>query len=259
MLDARRCSGFPGGRTGERSGRVSHGLVRERRRVQVRGNGRRLVADVPKMTVNLSLTARCRSRQENLVPLRKDRAVTFSDMAQVLQARILADLKAGEVTDAPRNRPDEPRGVGALEAHIATLEKALVKAEAMGEQRRREAESAARRVEALELKIATLADSLTKAQAASEQRCQEVERSARRVEALEANIAALEETVTKAEAMGEQRRQEAQVATKRANDLVAEVVEMTSELAEMSRRMAEQTAAMDKMRAEIEEFRSRSW
>ena len=259
MSDARRRSGFPGARPG--SAAAASVTVWSGKGDELKSEAM-VVAWSPtfrKMTVNLSLTARWRSRQENLVPLQKDGAVTFSDMAQVLQARILADLKAGEVTDAPRNRPDEPRGVGALEALIATLEKALAKAEAMGEQRRHEAESAAKRVEALELKIATLADALTKAQAASEQRCQEVERSARRVEALEANIAVLEETVTKAEAMGEQRRQEAQVATKRANDLVAEVVEMTSELAEMSRRMAEQTAAMDKMRAEIEEFRSRSW
>jgi len=241
----------------DRLGSTGAASVRERRRAQVRGNGRRLVAKVQKKIVNLSLTARWRSRQESRSRYRRMERLAFSDMAQVLQARILADLKAGQVT--PRNRPDEPRGVGALEAYIATLEKALAKAEAMGEERRHEAESAAERVEALELKNARLANSLTEAQAASEQRCQEVERSARRVEALEANIAALEETVTKAEAMGEQRRQEAQVATKRANDLVAEVVEMTSELAEMSRRMTEQTAAMDKMRAEIEEFRSRSW
>jgi hypothetical protein len=69
----------------------------------------------------------------------------------------------------------------------------------------------------------------------------------------------LEQAVTKAEALGEQRRQEAATAAKRADDLVAELVEMTSELVDMSKRMAEQTAATDKVRAEFDDFRSRSW
>jgi chromosome segregation ATPase len=139
--------------------------------------------------------------------------LTYPDLAQALQARILANLKAGKGADTPRNRPDEPRGVGDLEAYIATLEKAVAKADALGEQRRQEAERAAKQVKDLEAKIATL-----------------------------------EEAITKAEAVVEQRRQEARAETKRANDLVAELVEMTSELVEMSKRMAEQTAAMDKMR-----------
>ena len=42
--------------------------------------------------------------------------------------------------------------MGAREAHIATLAEALAKAEAIGEQRRHEAESAAKRIEALEAK-----------------------------------------------------------------------------------------------------------
>jgi DNA repair exonuclease SbcCD ATPase subunit len=140
----------------------------------------------------------------------------YRDLAEALQARILADLKAGQVGHTPRNRPDpdECRGVDALEHHIATLEEAMAKAEALGERRRQEAETAAKRVGALEVHIATL-----------------------------------EEAVAKAEALGEQRRREAQAAAKRADDLVAELVEMTSELVEMSKRMAEQTAATDKLRA----------
>jgi hypothetical protein len=60
---------------------------------------------------------------------------------------MLADLKAGQFDHPPRNRPapDECRRVKALEAHIATLEEAVAKAEALGEQRRREAETAAKR------------------------------------------------------------------------------------------------------------------
>ncbi len=138
------------------------------------------------------------------------------DLAEALQARILADLKARQVGHTPRNRPDpdECGRVEALEAHIATLEEAMAKAEALGERRRQEAETAATRMGALE-----------------------------------AHIARLEEAVAKAEALAEQRRHEATTAAKRADDLVAELVEMTSELVEMSKRMAEQTAAMDELRA----------
>ena len=51
----------------------------------------------------------------------------------------------------------------------------------------------------------------------------------------EANVAALQEAITEAEAIAEQRRQEAKVAAKRADDLLAELFEMTSEHVEMSR------------------------
>jgi transcription elongation GreA/GreB family factor len=56
----------------------------------------------------------------------------------------------------PGDRPGDPRRVEALEAQIAAMEKAVADAEALGERRRQEAESAARRVEALEAQIATL-------------------------------------------------------------------------------------------------------
>jgi DNA-binding protein H-NS len=119
--------------------------------------------------------------------------LTYPDLAQALQARILADLKAGTMADTPRNRPfpDGRHKVGALEAHIATLEKAVAKAEALGEQRRQEAETAAQRVEALEAHIATLEQAVTKAEALGEQRRQEAATAAKWVEALEANIATL--------------------------------------------------------------------
>jgi hypothetical protein len=73
--------------------------------------------------------------------------LSYPDLAEALQARMLADLKAGQFDHPPRNRPapDECRRVKALEAHIATLEEAVAKAEALGEQRRREAETAAKR------------------------------------------------------------------------------------------------------------------
>jgi DNA repair exonuclease SbcCD ATPase subunit len=147
-----------------------------------------------------------------------------SDIAQALQARILANLKAGKVTDMPGHRPGDPCGAGALEVHIAALEKAVADAEALGEQRRQQAENAAKRIEALE-----------------------------------ARIAGFEEVVAKAEAEAEARRQEAEAATERANNLMAELVEMTGELVEMSQRLSEQTTAMEKMRADFEGAPSPTW
>ena len=148
--------------------------------------------------------------------------MTYPDLAEALQARILVDQIAEKDAHTPCKRP-EPNERRALETHIATLEKAVAKAEALGEQRRQEAQTAAKRVEALEVHIATL-----------------------------------EEAVTKADALGEQRRQEAQLAAKRVEGLVAALVEMTSELVEMSKRIAEQTATTDKLRAEFDDYRSRS-
>jgi len=159
-----------------------------------------------------------------------DIALPYPDFAEALQARIRADLKAEEVGHPLRSCPDpaERRTVGMLEAKIAALEDALAKAEALGEQRRQEAETAK-------------------------------ETAKKRVTALEAQIAELEEAVAKAEAQGEQWRREARTTAKRADDLVAELVELTSELVEMSKRIAEQTAATDKVRAEFDDYRSRSW
>jgi hypothetical protein len=61
--------------------------------------------------------------------------VPYPDLTEALQARILADLKAEKVGPAPSNRwdPAESHRVGALEAHIATLEEAMAKAEALAE------------------------------------------------------------------------------------------------------------------------------
>jgi chromosome segregation ATPase len=77
--------------------------------------------------------------------------LTYPDLAEALQARIYADLEAEKVAHAPRNRPDpdERRRVEALEAHIATLQEAVAKTEAVGEQRRQEAETAVKRADAL--------------------------------------------------------------------------------------------------------------
>jgi chromosome segregation ATPase len=73
------------------------------------------------------------------------------------KARILVDLEAEKAAHTPRRRPDkhldehpdERRTFDALEAHIATLKEAVVKAEAVGEQHRQEAEVASKRVDHL--------------------------------------------------------------------------------------------------------------
>jgi len=149
----------------------------------------------------------------------------YPDLTEALQARILADQKAEKVDQGPCNRgdPDEGGRVEALEARIATLEEAVAKAEAL-----------------------------------ADQRCHEADTAAKRIEVLETHIATMKEVVAKAETLAEQRRREAETSAKRADDLVAEVIEMTSEFVEMSKRMAEQTAAMDKLRAEFCDSRSRS-
>jgi chromosome segregation ATPase len=126
-----------------------------------------------------------------------------SDIAEFLQARIVADLKAELAAHTPGERPhpDERPRIAALEAQIATLVEAVASARTLGEQRRQEAEAAAKRVEALE-----------------------------------AHIVTLEKAVAEAEALGERRRQEAEIAIKRADHLVAELVDITSELVGMSKR-----------------------
>jgi chromosome segregation ATPase len=167
------------------------------------------------------------------------------DLAQTLQNRIIAGLKAGRVDSEPLkqlHRPDGHHSLGDLEVYIATLEKAVAEAEVLSERWRQEAETAVKRVEPLEANIAALEKALAEAEVLSERWRQEAETAVKRVETLDANITELEEAVTKAEAVAEQQRQDAKVATKRADDLVAELFEVTSEHIEMSTRIAEQAA-----------------
>jgi chromosome segregation ATPase len=138
--------------------------------------------------------------------------VTGPDFAEALQARICANLEAEKIAHTPSNRrdADERRRVDILEVHIAALEEAVAAAEVLGEHRRQEAETAAKKIAELE-----------------------------------AHIATLKEAIAKAEALGEQQRQEVQTSAKQADHLVAELIEMTGELVEMSKQIREQTAAAD--------------
>jgi len=143
--------------------------------------------------------------------------VTYPDFAEALQARICADLEAEKIAHTPRKRREVDEGLA------AALEEAVAKAEVLGEQRRQEAETAAKKIAELEARIATL-----------------------------------QQIIVKTEAIGEQQRQELQTAAKRVDHLVVELVEITGEFVEMSKRVTEQTAAMDKLRAELDYYRPRS-
>jgi hypothetical protein len=125
-----------------------------------------------------------------IIETEEDGAVTYADLAQILQNRIIAGLRAGRVASDSLKQPQRPD----LEVYVAALEKAVAEAEVRSERWRQEADAAVKRVASLE-----------------------------------ANVAALQEAITEAEAIAEQRRQEAKVAAKRADDLLAELFEMTSE------------------------------
>ena len=103
--------------------------------------------------------------------------MTYYDFAQALQARICTDLEAEKLAHTPSKRPnwDERRRVESMEAQIVALEEALATAEVRAEQRRQEAEFAAKRIGALEAHIATLQEAVAKAEALSEQQRQEAQ------------------------------------------------------------------------------------
>ena len=70
--------------------------------------------------------------------------VTYPDLAEVLQARIRANLEAGKIAHTPPGG-DERLRIDILQPHIAALEEAA-EAEVLGEQRRQEGEQAAKKI-----------------------------------------------------------------------------------------------------------------
>lgn len=163
----------------------------------------------------------------------EDDALTYPDLAQTLQNRIIASVKAGNVPRHPVQLPDRD---GNQEVYIATLEKAFAEAQALSEGWRQEAETTVKRVEGLEANLAALEKAIAEAEALTEKWRDEAATVTKRVEALEANIAALEGAVTEAQAEAEKHRQDAKLAAKRVDDLVAELFELTSEHVEISTR-----------------------
>ena len=126
--------------------------------------------------------------------------MVIADRAQILQNRIIAGLKSGEGGLGSLKQPQRPD----LEVYVAALEKAVSEAEVRSERWRQETDAAVKRVAARQHWLP-----------------------------------GTQEAITEAEAIAEQRRQEANVAAKRADDLLAELFEMTSEHVEMSRWIAE--------------------
>ena len=92
-----------------------------------------------------------------------------------------------------------------MEADIDTLKEAVTKAQALAEERRQEAETAARQVEALEAQLDILKNAVANAEAPGVRRRQEAETAAKRVEVLEALIAQVAIGIRLAIIMGEGR------------------------------------------------------
>jgi chromosome segregation ATPase len=144
--------------------------------------------------------------------------LAYPDLAEALQARLQSNLEPEAIA------VDERARIQLLEAHIATLEATLAKAEALGEQRRQEAETATNR--AMDL---------------------------------EAHIATLEVALANAESLCEQRQQEVTIAAKRVDELVGELFKASNELVDMSKLISQQTALTNRVRAEFDDYRSQSW
>jgi chromosome segregation ATPase len=150
----------------------------------------------------------------------KVQLMTYPDFAEVLQARISADLQAEKIACTSRKDVDEGCSLDRGTVDIAALEESVVQAEVHAEQPR-----------------------------------QEVERAAKKIAELECQITTLQEAIAKGEALREQQVQEVQHSAKRADHLVAELIEMTGEFVEMSKQIREQTAAIDKQRAELDDYK----
>jgi chromosome segregation ATPase len=114
-------------------------------------------------------------------------------------------------------------------------------------------------VELLQAHIATLEAALAKAEEIGKHREHEVELVTSRVADLQAHIATLETALANADMAGTHWQREAELGANRVNDLVAELFKVTSELVEMSKRMAQQTALTDKLKADLDEHRLQSW
>jgi hypothetical protein len=102
------------------------------------------------------------------------------DLAEALQARLCSNR------DAEQAAADERSRVEGLEAHVTALETAVVRTEALSNQRQHEAETALKRVRALKAYIATREVAVAKADADSRQRQHEAETAAKRVGVLAA-------------------------------------------------------------------------
>jgi len=149
--------------------------------------------------------------------------VTYPDFAEVLQARISADLEAEKIACTSRKDMDQGRSFDTVPANTVALEESVAQAEVHAEQQRQESERAAKKITELECQIATLQEMITNGEALREQQVEKVQNSANT-----------------------------------ADHLVAELIEMTGEFVGMSKQIREQTAAIDKLREELDAYKRES-
>lgn len=124
--------------------------------------------------------------------------MTCPDFAEALQARLLSQREADRRSLRRLSGSDERGWVKALKAYIATLEDAVANAEALGE-RGQEAGITTKRLEAMEARIATLQKAVTTARNESETAARRLEALVARIAILEnavANAEALGGTTT---------------------------------------------------------------
>jgi hypothetical protein len=94
----------------------------------------------------------------------------------------------------------------------------------------------------LETKLAALEQAVKEREVRSEQWREQAETAAEIVASLQTTVAALKQDLTEAKTVAERWRHEAKDATKRANDLLAELYELTCEHVEMVTLRAGQSA-----------------
>jgi chromosome segregation ATPase len=162
----------------------------------------------------------------------EDGALTCPDIAEILQNQIFAALKSRKVAS---ELPD-------FDLYMDALEKIAAEAEVRSERWRKEAEAELKRAESLETKVAALEQAVKEGEVRSEQWREQAETAAEIVASLQTNVAALKEDLTEAKTIAERWRHEAKDAAKRANDLVAELYELTCEHVEMVALRAGQSA-----------------
>jgi hypothetical protein len=164
----------------------------------------------------------------------EDGALTCPDIAEILQGQIFAALKSRKVAS---ELPD-------FDLYMDALEKIAAEAEVRSERWRKEAEAELKRAESLETKVAALEQVVKESEVRSEQWRERAETAAEIAASLQSNIAALKEDLTEAKTktIAERWRHEAKDGAKRANDLVAELYELTSEHVEMVALRAGQSA-----------------
>ena len=160
--------------------------------------------------------------------------LTCPDIAEILQNQIIAALKSRKVASEPFQRPQVPD----FDLYMDALEKIATEAEV----RRQEAETQLKRSVSLETKLAALEQAVKEGEVRSEQWREQAETAAEIVASLQTNIAALQEDLTEAKTIAERWRHEAKDAAKRANDLLAELYELTCEHVEMVALRAGQSA-----------------